>query len=203
MAEERTMRIAAMALFAVMAAQAKTPVQRSDLIRVTVCMQEQADFSTAAQAKGIAAKMFAGVGVEIAWRDTSACPPQSILISLSEPAPASFRPGALAYAMPYEGTRIVLFYDRIAQSSHSLRPHLMAHVMVHEITHILEGVAQHSEEGVMKAHWSHQDYEQMIGNCLSFAAQDVELIHYGLQARASHLKAAERMAVRSVNTFPR
>jgi len=34
---------------------------------------------------------------------------------------------------------------------------LLAHVLVHEIADILEGVDQDSEEGVMKAHWTADD----------------------------------------------
>jgi hypothetical protein len=100
-----------------------------------------ADFFSMARAQGIAARMFAGIGVKIAWHEMSGCPAQAIRISLSEHTPASVLPGAMAYAMPYDGAYIVLFYDRIAMSGRVLLPRLMAHVMVHEITHILQGVA--------------------------------------------------------------
>jgi hypothetical protein len=182
------MRIAATAALAVLAGvalQAKSPLKADDSTQVTVCMQSLADFKLTMQAQGIAAKMFAGVGVKIAWHDMSGCPVRGILISLSEHAPASFHPGAMAYAMPYEGAHIVLFYDRIAVSGRALLPHLMAHVMVHEITHILQGVDRHSEDGVMKAHWSQQDFNRMIGKSLDFTEGDVEMIHNGLLTRAA------------------
>jgi hypothetical protein len=57
---------------------------------------------------------------------------------------------------------------------------LLAHVMVHEIAHILQGVYRHSDNGVMKAVWTGQDYSQMRVGALPFAPEDVELIHLGL-----------------------
>jgi hypothetical protein len=194
------MRIAAMAAMAVLASvalQAKSPFQVVDSTQVTVCMQSLADFRLTMQAQGIASKTFAGIGVKIAWHDMSGCPAQGIRISLSERAPASFHPGAMAYAMPYEGAHIVLFYDRIAMSGRALLPHLMAHVMVHEITHILQGIDRHSEEGVMKAQWGLEDFNRMMGRSLDFTDGDVEMIHNGLLARAARQNAAETVTIAS------
>jgi len=42
--------------------------------------------------------------------------------------------------------------------------------MVHEITHILEGMNHHSASGVMKAAWASHDYFLMSGGPLPFAA---------------------------------
>ena len=58
--------------------------------------------------------------------------------------------------------------------------------MVHEITHVLERIKRHSEEGVMKARWSPQDYLHMDTDPLPFAADDVRLIREGLSKRATH-----------------
>lgn len=55
--------------------------------------------------------------------------------------------------------------------------------MVHEITHILEGVNDHSPEGIMKARWTDADIKGMIVKPLSFAPRDVRLIHIGLADR--------------------
>ena len=71
----------------------------------------------------------------------------------------------------------------MAASSQSLRPALLGHVMVHEITHVLEGVARHSSAGVMKAHWDLADYHAMTGRPLPFAAEDIRLVraHFGME----------------------
>ncbi len=60
---------------------------------------------------------------------------------------------------------------------------LLAHVMAHEITHILEGVSRHSNSGIMRALWSEDDHKMMKKHPLSFAPEDVELIRSGLAAR--------------------
>jgi hypothetical protein len=57
---------------------------------------------------------------------------------------------------------------------------LYAHVLVHEITDMLEGVEHHSETGVMKAHWTEHDVADMSIEPLSFEPIDVKLIEYGL-----------------------
>lgn len=61
--------------------------------------------------------------------------------------------------------------------------------MVHEITHVLEGINRHSEEGVMKAIWSAKDYERMRDHPLPFAPVDVDLIREGIARRMVHAAA--------------
>jgi hypothetical protein len=182
------MRIAAMAtmtVFAGMLAHARETVQPEKL-RLSVCTERVADFRVAAQSQAIASKMFAPIGVRIDWRrGLGGCPPQGILITLSDRTPPGLRPGALAYAMPYEGAHIRLFYDRIAQSGPALMPRLLAHVLAHEIAHILQGIAQHSDQGVMKAHWTQDDYNRMLRKPLDFTSEDIDIIHRGLAARAA------------------
>jgi hypothetical protein len=100
---------------------------------------------------------------------------------------------ALAYALPYKesGTCIHIFIDRVVRMdpNQSLTAALLAHVMVHEITHVLEQSDGHSAEGVMKARWSHEDFQQMEHNPLPFAPEDVRLIRQGLSKRATHAPA--------------
>ena len=78
---------------------------------VTVCVHRTADPLTLYRAQAAASKMFATAGVRVDWREPRSCPAGAIVISLSENAPASDHPGALAYALPYEGTHIVVFYS--------------------------------------------------------------------------------------------
>jgi hypothetical protein len=71
-------------------------------------------------------------------------------------------------------------------------PVLLGHVLAHEITHILQGVARHSAEGVMKAHWTEDDFAEMSFKPLRFTEEDITLIHYGF----------ERLARRAENEAP-
>jgi len=66
---------------------------------------------------------------------------------------------------------------------------VMAHVLVHEVTHILEGVTRHSDSGVMKAEWTLRDYGQMYTAPLPFTAADIALIQSGVDARNRRLAA--------------
>ncbi len=69
----------------------------------------------------------------------------------------------LAYALPYaeSGTTIHVFYRRIVESHRELGAEILGHVIAHEIGHVLEGIARHSPEGLMKAHWGLHDYMTM------------------------------------------
>jgi hypothetical protein len=152
--------------------------------RVTVYVQDGAIVSgqMLARAEGLAGEMFANAGVSINWR---AGHPngEAITVEMSD-VPSSYHPGALAFALPYQGFHITVFYDRIHKAfAPDLAPALLAHVLVHEITHVLQGVDRHSETGVMKAHWSTADYAQMLAKPLPFTDWDVELIQTGLASR--------------------
>ena len=68
---------------------------------------------------------------------------------------------------------------------------VLAHVMAHEITHVLEGIGRHSQTGVMRAHWRGGDYREMRSKPLPFAPEDVCLIHEGLASRLSAAGAPE------------
>jgi hypothetical protein len=58
---------------------------------------------------------------------------------------------------------------------------LLAHVLVHEITHVLQGVVRHSGTGVMRAHWDAREYLDMAFSPLEFTGADAELIQSGLR----------------------
>jgi hypothetical protein len=143
------------------------------------------------RAQVLANEIFAGVGVQIDWRRGQ--PNRSlsrnekpIVVEMITDTPRKLKPGALAFARPYEGVHITLFYDRVrAATEPELTPNVLAHVLVHEITHILQGTCRHSDSGVMKARWTHTDYMEMGQKPLSFTEEDMQLIRSGLIARAT------------------
>jgi hypothetical protein len=145
--------------------------------------------------QNLAARMFVSAGVRIVWRigvpaDLGPGRDRAIVIRIAEHTPANYLPGAMAFARPYQGEQITVFYDRLKQAVVPFTlPTLLAHVMVHEITHILQGIKRHSESGVMKPHWDGGDYMAMVKKALPFTKVDVELIHRGLVARAGALSA--------------
>jgi hypothetical protein len=140
--------------------------------------------------------MFAGIGVTIDWRRLGGgCPAQVIRIRLTDQTPKYLMPGALAYARPYDGTYIRLFYDRISEKRPAGKvTRLLAHVLVHEITHVLQGIERHSEEGVMKAHWNEEDFMDMAVKPLPFTDEDIDFIYRGLARRVARTVLAMNAA---------
>ena len=144
------------------------------------------------QAKSMAREMFGRIGVQVQWqgtapRDTDAGCWPPVEIDLEAGLPGADRPDSMAYAMPYqEGrARIHVFVRRIASmvpASHM--GILLGHVLVHEITHVLQGVDRHSGQGVMKAHWDIPDLRAMEVHPLPFDDLDVLLIHAGVRRSA-------------------
>ena len=137
--------------------------------------------------------MFARMGVRLAWRagepgtGAASGSPVTILVRFAKEAPAQASPNALAYALPYGGLRtdITIMYGRIreaAKRSNREQP-ILAHVLAHEIAHVLQGISRHSETGVMKAQWNDRDYDAMEQERLEFTSFDMDLIKNGLDAK--------------------
>lgn len=130
-------------------------------------------------------ELFNAIGVAMQWKDAgrpSADPKcAEIVLEFTSSSPEHSRPGALAYASPYQssGTRIRVFTDRLlrGQRTGTQAEALLGYVMAHEIGHILQGVSRHSEDGVMKAH---TPTASTLTAKLHFSHQDVSLIHDGL-----------------------
>jgi hypothetical protein len=137
-------------------------------------------------AEARAAGMFSSCRIRIEWHgqipDGGQVRVGAIAIRLAPQTPAGFLPRALAFTRPFEGVHITVFWDRIQQATRSASPAVvLAHVMVHEITHILQGVDRHSGSGVMKARWTDKDYAAMAWKSLSFTPEDILLIQLGLR----------------------
>jgi hypothetical protein len=186
------MKTAAMMTMAAVIGSAAWASDRSGEQKVVACFEENGSYLVEApQARMIAAELFHSAGVKLELRTgRRSCEAQrdrEIVVSLSMNTPPDLRPGALAYARPFEGVHIQVFYDRIANGAHSrqLRPYLLAYVIVHEIAHVLEGLDRHSDSGIMKARWDPREYDLMLTSQLHFAEEDVAMIHRGLAARAA------------------
>jgi hypothetical protein len=181
----KIMTVVAMAAVLGMSAQAKQ-AEKSTGQRVNVYVKNDSVSLRVLQiAEALAAQMFLSTGVRIGWHDGGQLPAGAIAITLASRAP-EFTPGAMAFALPFERVHITVFLDRVQHANGSVPPPvLLAHVLVHEITHILQGSDRHSHSGVMKERWTAQDYEAMARKPLPFAAEDLDLIHRGAAARAA------------------
>lgn len=183
---------AAMAMATGVNASAKAKADSGRQVTVYYCVGMSVEPSVEGPARDVASKMFSNIGVHINWR--SGCPTKpeagAVVVEFVTGTPATFKPGALAYALPYEGVHIRILADRLAPYSNPRS--VLAHVMAHEITHILQGEARHSEEGVMKAKWTVADFQAMSAKPLSFTAEDVELINRGMNNREAQILAGAK-----------
>jgi hypothetical protein len=132
----------------------------------------------------IAKEIFAQIGIKLEVSHRMQCSETpGILIHIGSAPTAAVHPGALAYARLGEA-RIEVFFDRVLKNAAPMvAPNLLGHVLAHEIGHVLEGIDRHSEEGIMKAHWTADDYERMYPQPMRFAPEDVALIRAAVLGR--------------------
>lgn len=99
------------------------------------------------------------------------------MVRFATVAPAQVSPNAFAFATPYTGGNVTVFYNRVQRAAGWTDTSvLLAYVMVHEIAHVLERSDHHSSFGVMKAEWTNMDYLEMANRSLGFAEEDVRLL---------------------------
>ena len=118
-----------------------------------------------------ATRIMRQAGVRLRWLDKD---PQRFARSAGTPCAFPYAPG---------GVRITFFRDRL-QTFFNARPSgagsVLGHLMAHEITHVLQGISRHSETGLMRAHWSPEDYRQMPSKLLPLTPYDIKLIRMGV-----------------------
>jgi hypothetical protein len=161
---------------------------------VTACLNPGVNGSMVYRGQATAAQILNNAGIRLDWgRDERACAQgKGIVFTVSLETPLNRHPGALAYALPFDGTRVVLFYDRVLRAAGpAAAPSLLGHVLAHEIVHKLQGVDAHSASGLMKPRWDKRDYDAMQRAPLPFTQEDLTLMDRGLEWRASRLRPVE------------
>jgi hypothetical protein len=144
--------------------------------------------------------IFAAIHVQLTWtgqtqhgsKAVAGCVSErtthDVAVQIVPHAPGSFSDAALATAMLYgdSGGRVAIFYDRVEPlllGHHTPQATLLGYVLAHEIAHVLQGIARHSETGVMRARWTDNDFKQMGIRALTFTAEDIQLIRQRLALR--------------------
>jgi hypothetical protein len=177
--------LVAMAVMEGVSARAESGSRRE----ITVYYGDKAGVPTlvTVQAQSLASGMFKRIEIKLDWRPGNPARPEkgAIVVELVTGTPESFLPGSLAYALPYEGVHIRIFWDRISRTPAPRE--VLAHVMVHEITHIVQGIARHSGQGIMKARWTTQEEYGMKSKSLSFTQEDVKLIYAGMDTPSTEI----------------
>lgn len=181
-----------MAVIGIMAAGV-AEARNEPAIGVTVEMRGGPERTSPAlqQARAMAARMFAAAGIRLEWCDrASHCRDweDRIVITLRPTAPAALPQAAMAEAFSFEGRNIRIYLDRMpaTDGGASLTPAFWAHVLVHELTHMLQNSDVHAEHGVMKARWDRHDLSAIRHQPLPFTATDIKLIHDGLARRRGY-----------------
>jgi len=172
-------------------------------VTVHILRNAEVPIPTLFRAEAVAREMFAKAGVNLNLQTRKPkldAVEERIVVDITSRGPKFLHRAALAYAAEFEGVHITVFYDRVKDAAcgsatefvgpcaRSSLPMLLAHVLVHEITHILEGIDRHSREGVMKAHWTTGDIAGMARKPLPFDRSDIELIHSGVARRETARK---------------
>jgi hypothetical protein len=172
-----------MTVFALAAAMAGTEAMAGEMTRVDVCVHGRPSVSMLT-VEAIASEIMATAGVLLQWRGGGdKCPAGAIVVTLADRTPETVHQDALAFAVPDKGT-VEVFADRVAKNyPQALAPHLLGHVLAHEITHVLEGVATHSGSDVMKVRWTPPDFNAMYVRSLTLSNDDIAMITSGMAAR--------------------
>ena len=157
--------------------------------------------------KVLASGLFEKIGVRVKWHDGERPGGRnSFGIRTADRAPASATPNALASAqLGASGADITIYKDRLLPlpTQYRVLPDVVAgYVMAHELAHAMQGVARHSESGILRAQWSREDYTNMTLRKLAFTPRDVELIHLGLTDQVAG-QVAKRAAETDSGTLER
>ena len=186
-------------------------IEAAPVAVITLSLENSFDLipaSVLAQAIDIATRFYAGLGVRLQWRLGNAkrgaaktdCSRRAIEIRIEFttdiPNGVSDTTLARTFAYNMQESRIQVLTNRF-QLLHRYRPRLsgplLGNVLAHEIAHVLQRIDRHSKSGLMRAHWSEVDHEQMQNGALKFELSDVELIHLGVESR---LRSCSTQAMR-------
>jgi hypothetical protein len=171
-------------VMATMAAMLGTTAWAAGREKIVVCVDEGDQGEVVNNATRIVDRIFIPAGLMLEWHgEGRLCPDHSeriIRITLSTHSNPDVHSGAWAYALPYEGEHIVVFYDRLQRAYSGSVATLLAYVIAHEMTHILQGISRHSEKGIMKAQWNQEDYANMKLHALTFTETDFQIIRHGV-----------------------
>jgi len=136
-----------------------------------------------AKARAVAGEILREAGVAVVWYSAGRnCVHDraAIMVQVKDRAPSNASTHGAARAYPYGSAVVEVFMDRLADGRGDRLGPLLGHVIAHEIGHVLEGIARHSGQGVMKASWSDEEQRAMNIRAMSFAPEDIELIGKGM-----------------------
>jgi hypothetical protein len=101
---------------------------------------------------------------------------RNIALSIVKAPPPGASPSMLAISHPLAetGLNVRVFADGVRDSAEARNvrlERLLAHVVAHEIGHVLMRSGGHDSHGLMAAVWGAREYEWMAGDALRFTAE--------------------------------
>jgi len=175
--------------------------KNGDTLRVKVLLFDfvQLPVKTQQQVEGQVAKIYREAGVEMEWIPCSTGEGQTALYPRCtgyENATHLFlrihphmRKGMKSEAAGEAiiPARIInIFWDRIQYEANNLRvpvPEVLAHVIAHEIGHLLLGPNSHAPAGIMAAKWRFRDLINIFQGGLRFTPQECDRINAEVMKR--------------------
>src|SRR5581483_6581187 len=126
--------------------------------------------------KSAADLLFHQAGISVDWRGpkipAGGVPSTWLRLELMDRTPMGETTEALGVSYPYAGCDkgITIYLDRIRERARGVlrESAMLAYVLVHEITHVIQGVYHHSTAGVMKAEWDENDRAAIFEKRLAF-----------------------------------
>ena len=185
-----------------------TQVDASPVVTIHVHNHAQVDRKTLIEAETVGNTIFQKVGVDVRWIDswddqhqglTEDAPPDLTHLSLNIVsqavsnqlgnevmglAPGGGRDRTIFYVIfnrsrVLNGTQAMTWADRM----YMLTPRTLGYVIAHEIGHLLLDMEAHSERGIMRGQWSHQDLHDIVWGRLAFTPEQAEALRTELARR--------------------
>ena len=185
-----------------------TQADASPVVTIHVHNYAQVDRKTLIEAETVGNTIFRKVGVDVRWIDswddqhpgsTEDARPDLTHLSLNIVAqavsnqlgnevmglaPGGGRDRTIFYVIfnrsrVLNGTQAMPWADRM----YMLTPRTLGYVIAHEIGHLLLDMEGHSERGIMRGPWSHQDLHDIVWERLAFTREQAEAIRTELARR--------------------
>ncbi|MGA7411843.1 MAG: hypothetical protein WBW33_15295 [Bryobacteraceae bacterium] len=192
------------------AANRKSPdvAEQTTRISVTVLNGAAVPDNTLIEAQKQAGRILRQAGVEVEWLDcqlatnTSACTGAAEanrlqLTIVTEDNRQMFGEDVLGRSVvggSNKGVYARVFYAHIqakAEQEGVSPATLLGLAVAHEFGHLLLGPKAHSQQGIMRANWSHSDLQRGIQGQLRFTDQQAPLIRANVQSRMNDSLAAQ------------
>ena len=82
-------------------------------------------------------------------------------------------------------TQAYVYFDRLKNRVEDVVPSVgppLGHIIAHEIGHLLLGPDSHAAEGIMRPHWSNQEWEKAVRGRLHFSPHEIRQMHSNIAA---------------------